>query len=1109
MHHLAKVSLRNRALIILITLFVSVFGVVSMNQLKQELMPSVEFPMISVAAQQPGASPQVMDEQVAQPLERSLQAVEGLESTKSTSRTGITTIQLSLDYGTNMDRARNQVERAISNARDLLPDGVSPTSFAGSFSDFPVVYYAVSGEGSLSAVADRVTSNVIPEIERLDGVRQAQLTGASSQYVKVTPDEKKMKDAGLTEQDLQKAISEVGRSVPLGSVEEGSLSLPAETNGAPKDLDEWRKLPIAAAANAQAPGAGDAAAGDAAVNAQAAPQSPEQAPGQTQGQAQTQKPKISMLGDVAKVELADEESSSITRTNGELSLALSITKTPDADTVKVAEAIEEALPQLLKDADAEGVLIFDQSESITSAVSDLTKEGLLGLVFAVLVILIFLLSFRATLVTAISIPLSLLATFIGLFGFGYSLNMLTLGALTISIGRVVDDAIVVIENIRRHLANDTAGATTGAAGDGVERDGTVVSRRNSIVHAVKEVAGAITASTLTTVAVFAPIAFVSGLAGELFRPFALTVTIALLASLVVSLTIVPVLAYWFISGEKGAKKSTKKKRARRSAETTEQLPALQRAYRPVLRSTQKHPVITLVASVALLAGSIALTPFIKTNMFGDMGETSFDAELALPTGSSLAKTEKQARMVSDEIEKVDGVRDVQYTVGSGTDQLSVMMGGQGSDTAQFIVVVDDSSKVNEARDAVEKQVGALKGLDEKAEFEVSAPGTGGGFNQDITIEVQGTSPEVLAKATKKVTDTMRDIPEVTAIKNDLTTTQPTVLVDVDRKKAAEKGLSAQQVGALLNGTIEPLEAGRTTFGFQTYSIKIGEGKTISSIEDLEKLTIPAATGEVKVSDVAKVSQQDKETVVVSRNTDRIAQVTISPTAAGLGSVADEVGKRLDQLELPDGAHATIGGAATQQADAFMQLGIAVLLAIAIVYIIMVATFRSLIQPFILLISIPFAFIGSLLALLITQIPLGLPSLIGMLMLVGIVVTNAIVLIDLINQYRDAADHRDAGERDAMPLDQAIELGALRRLRPILMTALATIGAMVPTAFGLTGGTGGFISQPLAVVVIGGLISSTLLTLILVPVLYRLVEGRRERKRLKRADQHTEEDTVPA
>ncbi|MBM7797022.1 efflux RND transporter permease subunit [Pseudoglutamicibacter cumminsii] len=1102
MHHLAKVSLRNRALIILITLFISAFGVVSMNQLKQELMPSVEFSIISVAAQQPGASPHVMDEQVAQPLERSLQAVEGLESTKSTSRAGLTTIQLSLNYGTNMDRARNQVERAISNARDLLPDGVSPTSFAGSFSDFPVVYYAVSGEGSLSAVADRVTSNVIPEIERLDGVRQAQLTGASTQYVKVTPDEKKMKDAGLTEQELQKAISEVGRSVPLGSVEDGSLALPAETNGAPKDLDEWRKLPIAATANAQAPGAGDAAA-----RSQAAPQSPEQAPGQTQ--RQVQKPKISLLGDVAKVELADEESSSITRTNGELSLALSITKTPDADTVRVVEAIEEALPQLLKDADAEGVLIFDQSESITSAVSDLTKEGLLGLVFAVLVILIFLLSFRATLVTAISIPLSLLATFIGLFGFGYSLNMLTLGALTISIGRVVDDAIVVIENIRRHLANDTVGATTGADGDGVEGDGTVVSRRNSIVHAVKEVAGAITASTLTTVAVFAPIAFVSGLAGELFRPFALTVTIALLASLVVSLTIVPVLAYWFISGEKGAKKSTKKKRARRSAETTEQLPALQRAYRPVLRSTQKHPVITLVASVALLAGSIALTPFIKTNMFGDMGETSFDAELALPTGSSLATTEKQARMVSDEIEKVDGVRDVQYTVGSGTDQLSVMMGGQGSDTAQFIVVVDDSSKVNEARDAVEKQVGALKGLDEKAEFEVSAPGTGGGFNQDITIEVQGTSLEVLAKATKKVTDTMRDIPEVTAIKNDLTTTQPTVLVDVDRKKAAEKRLSAQQVGALLNGTVEPLEAGRTTFGFQTYSIKIGEGKTISSIEDLEKLTIPAATGEVKVSDVAKVTQQDKETVVVSRNTDRIAQVTISPTAAGLGSVADEVGKRLDQLELPDGAHATIGGAATQQADAFMQLGIAVLLAIAIVYIIMVATFRSLIQPFILLISIPFAFIGSLLALLITQIPLGLPSLIGMLMLVGIVVTNAIVLIDLINQYRDAADHRDAGERDAMPLDQAIELGALRRLRPILMTALATIGAMVPTAFGLTGGTGGFISQPLAVVVIGGLISSTLLTLILVPVLYRLVEGRRERKRLKRADQHTEEDTVPA
>ncbi|OFT43372.1 hypothetical protein HMPREF3160_03035 [Arthrobacter sp. HMSC06H05] len=1057
MHHLAKVSLRNRALIILITLFVSTFGVVSMNQLKQQLMPSVEFPMISVAAQHPGASPQVMDEQVAQPLERSLQAVEGLESTKSTSRTGLTTIQLSLDYGTNMDRARNQVERAISNASDMLPEGVSPTSFAGSFSDFPVVYYAVSGDGSLSAVADRVSANVIPEIERLDGVRQAQLTGADSQYVKVTPDKKKMKDAGLSEQDLQKAISEVGSSVPLGSIEKGTLSLPAETNGAPADLDAWRKLPIAAAAPRGS-----------------APQAP-----------QDRNPKVSLLGDVATVELADEASSSITRTNGELSLALSITKTPEADTVRIVEKIKETLPGLLKDADAEGVVIFDQAEPITDAVSDLTKEGLLGLVFAILVILIFLLSFRATLVTAISIPLSLLATFIGLFGFGYSLNMLTLGALTISIGRVVDDAIVVIENIRRHLANDALDART-------ERDGTVVSRRESIIHAVREVAGAITASTLTTVAVFAPIAFVSGLAGELFRPFALTVSIALLASLVVSLTIVPVLAYWFISGEK-----TSRNRKSRNTDAAERLPALQRAYRPVLRSTQKHPVITLVASVVLLAGSIALTPFIKTNMFGDMGETSFDAELALPAGSSLDTTEKQARMVSEKIEGVDGVRDVQYTVGSGTDQLSVMMGGQGSDTAQFIVVVEDSSKVNEARSEVEKQIGELEGLDKDAEFEVSAPGTGGGFNQDITIEVQGNTPETLAEATKKVTDTMRDIPEVTAIKNDLTTTQPTVRVDVDRKKAAEKGLSAQQVGALLNGTIEPLEAGRTTLGFQTYTIKIGEGKTIASLEDLEKLKIPTATGEVTVSDIAKVSQQEKETVVVSRNTDRIAQVTISPTAAGLGAVSAEVSQRLDQIELPDSAHASIGGAATQQEDAFMQLGIAVLLAIAIVYIIMVATFRSLIQPFILLVSIPFAFIGSLLALLITQIPLGLPSLIGMLMLVGIVVTNAIVLIDLINQYRDPAAHRAEGERDAMPLNQAIELGALRRLRPILMTAMATIGAMVPTAFGMTGGSGGFISQPLAVVVIGGLISSTLLTLILVPVLYRLVEGRRERKRLKR------------
>lgn len=1077
MHLLSRLALRNRALIVLVCLFVCVFGVISVGQLKQELIPSVELPQITVSATDQGASPEVMDKQVGQPLESSIQAVEGLDSSTSTSTTGSTRLDLTFEYGTDLDRARNQVDRAISNVSSQLPDGVEPSSFAGSIADLPIVYYAVAGKGSLAETADAMNTDVVPALTKLDGVRQVSVSGASSQFVRIAPDTKKLAAAGLTPADLQKAVQEAGGAMSLGKLDDGDLTLPIQTSGALSSTRDIESLPVSAAKG------------------------------------------TTTIGDVAAVSVRDEETTSITRTDGERTLALAVTKKPDADTVRVSDAVKDAVPDLSAKTGSTFTMVFDQAPSITDSIHDLTVEGVLGLVFAVLVILLFLLSVRSTLVTAVSIPLSLLVTFIGIWAFGFSLNMLTLGALTISIGRVVDDAIVVIENIKRHLSYGE-------------------DRVTAILGAVREVAGAVTASTLTTVAVFLPVAFVGGLAGELFRPFALTVTISLIASLLVALTIVPVLAYWFLrgadrrkpgaaavpdgagsgpadsspeavrtaavpapaataggapsvaaepgaSGEPGARgEHAASGSAVSTAQAAERRTWLQRAYSPALRGTQHHPVITLVAAVLILIATFAATPLLKTNLLGSMGETSFSSTLQMPAGTSLERTDEASQKIEKVLRDVDGVKDVQSTIGSSGDALSALSGGGGSSQAAMTVTVEDGADTEAVLTAAKDATADVK---TGGELEYTAS-SGGGFSNDISVDVKASSPEALKKADADVVAAMKDIPDTTKVESDLTSTQPQVEVTVDRRKAAEAGLSQAQIAGLVNATVNPLSAGEVTFGFRTLPVQVGEGQELTGLDDLKNLKITTGKGQVPLSDFASVKREEAEAAVTTQNTDRVSTVTITPTTDGLGSVSSEVNERLSGLELPDGATATVGGAATQQSDSFAQLGLAVVAAIAIVYVILVAAFKSLVQPLILLVSVPFAATGALAALLISGIPLGLASLIGLLMLVGIVVTNAIVLIDLINQYR-----RPGPGREAMSLEDAITHGALRRLRPILMTALATIFAMTPMALGITG-SGGFISQPLAVVVIGGLVTSTLLTLLLVPVLYRLVEGRRERRR---------------
>ena len=1326
MKTLTRLSLKHRALIGLITVVAVMFGFIATAQLKRELFPSFELPQAVISAQYPGASPEAVESEVTDVIEEAVSASESVESVSSTSASGKSDVTAEVSYGTSSDDIVRELEGAIAKVKDQLPDGVDPVVFSGSADEFPVVVLSASSDGSKEKLADDLNSVVVPELKKLPGVRAAAVSGADVKQVNITVDKKKVEDKGVTVDEIVGVLQSNGVAASAGEIEGDNGEAPVEVGVRITKLDQIRDLRV------------------------------------------TGKDGPVKLSEVAEIEQVPAPVESISRTNGKESLTLAVTKTPDANTVDVANAVHDALPKTQEKlrGNPEFTTVFDQAPFIQQSIDDLVHEGVLGLVFAVLVILVFLLSVRATIITAISIPLSLLITMLGLWLTGYSLNMLTLSALTISIGRVVDDSIVVIEAIRRR---HSMGGT----------------KFSNILAAVSEVAGAITASTLTTVAVFLPLVFVTGQTGELFRPFALTTSIALLASLLVALTIVPVLAFWFLrsreskvrlsreqkkeiaarrkAGLRGLRARRKKRREEAkenpaavpdvdesgnadaqpaaeevsagevepaSAESSaagaekgaavsstvddgqaaEKEPAseaghsgtdqeideleslrspvtrLQKTYTPVIGWTVRHPVITLVASVLVLVLTLGLVPTLKTDFLGDMGADTLEARQQFPAGVGLEEAGKIAEPVEKDILATEGVDDLSFSVGSSEFDFGEVS-GSGQLSGMYFINLSEGASADEVSERLTEKFKDMD-PDESGNFEVVDSAAPGGSTIDIKLTSNDTA--ALKKSAEKLTKQLEKTDGVKKVDNSLRDVGNVIHIDVKRKKAAEYGLSEVQLGQIVTRAINGQMIGQVVLDDVTNSVYVfdGDAESISDLEDME-LTVmvmpdgspvtggaggaggaggtggpggagapggaegpkgggsvaqptptpsespgvgpkptpndkpkpskepepsgrgakdekpqaprgpgqeggrrpkapgdggqqpqapggrqpqapggsgqdgrqqpqapggggqqpqgpggsqqPQAPGDggqmpggqmpggpgqmpdgqmpqmpggpgqvpdgqmpdgqmpegpeaqqpkekkIKLSEVANITQV--KTAPVISHSDGLRSVTVSATPDGddLGAISAAVQKTVDSTQLEPGVAQDTGGVSAEQADAFKQLGLAMLAAILIVFIILVATFRSLLQPFILLVSIPFAATGSILALLITDTPMGLTAMIGMLMLIGIVVTNAIVLIDLINRFREhGAD-----------LKTAVFHGARLRYRPIIMTALATIFALVPMAMGLTGG-GVFVSQPLALAVIGGLVSSTLLTLILVPVLYELLEGHKERRAEKRA-----------
>jgi HAE1 family hydrophobic/amphiphilic exporter-1 len=992
-------------------------GLWAATQLQQDLLPNISLPAFVVITAYPGASPGVVDQQVTLPVVAALQGVSGVTSVDSTSSSGASLVTVQFKDGTDTTAARQSLSTSLDRARTTLPPQVqAPNIIAFSTSNLPVVQYSVYSDESLAALSSQLRILAIPKLAGLAGVSTVNLTGAPSQEVDVTVDPAKLASHELSLAQVSAALSQATTVQSVGALRDNGTVIPLQISGALTSVDQIGNVLVSSAGGFAA--------------------TPSTRPGGA--------PTPVAVHDLGSVVLVSVPADTITRTNGSLSVGLSVVKAPDANTVTVAKEINNALPDV-RNAIGHNIqfqTILDQATPITDAIGGIVREGLLGALFAVLVIFLFLRSARATLVAAVSIPLSLVVALLVLWWQGITLNILTLGGLMVAIGRVVDDAIVVLENISRHVSEGEGPLGASYTGG-------------------REIVTAVTASTLTTVAVFLPIAFLTGIAGSFFRPFALTVVTALLASLAVAVTVVPLLASRLI------------KPRLRSVGGKQPRNWLQAAYVPVIRWATGHRAVTLVAAAAIFFGSLGLVPLLRINLLDQSSSPDFPITLTMPDNSTLAQTSAETETIENLVRGLPGVSAFQATVGGSSNPFAPRGVVPADPTTAGILVLVNKNAYDQALAAVQA---ALKSYRGPAHVEVGqAQSSANASSSQMQVQVLAPNQEVLQQSTDQVMTALAPVSGLSRLKSNLVASKPQFqLVPGDR--LASSGLSGQQLAALVAQQINGQVAAQATLPSGPVSVRVQlPPGTADTPATLLALRVPTASGLVPLGTLATLEQVSGPQTVNRSNGDRASTITGTITSNNTRAVQAQVDKAIKGVSLPAGASVSTGGVFAQLSSLLTQFALALLAAIGLVYLIMVATFRSLIKPLVLLVSIPFAASGAIIALVVTRTALSLPGMIGLLMLTGVVVTNAIVLLDLVEQYRERG----------LALQEALIEGGRHRLRPILMTAVATMLALAPLALSGNSG-GGFIGAPLAIVVIGGLFTSTILTLILVPVLYSLV-----------------------
>ncbi|WP_214796009.1 MULTISPECIES: efflux RND transporter permease subunit [unclassified Exiguobacterium] len=1048
MQKITSFSVNNKFAVWLMTIILTAAGLFAGLTMKLETLPDITTPTVSVTTIYPGASPEQVLEEVSSVLEERLQSLNGVEQVRSSSFQNASNIQIDYDFSTDMDEAEQQVKDALSNV-ELPESAQEPQVSRLSFDAFPVIGAAISDESlDLAELTKLVEEEVQPALEGVEGAQTVQIAGQEIRRVELQFDQEALAEYNLTEDTVKQLIQANDARIALGLYELGDTEQAVVIDGKSETLEAFRDIQIPYSPAQSAP---------------ATPSAPtELPPGQTPDvptEVPTETPSAlppnvpTTVPTVALSELATIEDKgieeSISRSNGERSIGVQVTKTQDANTVDVVNAVKEVLNDFEAEYDTANVSItLDQGQPIEESVETMLSKALLGGLFAILIILVFLRNFRSTIIAVISIPLSLLMALIVLKQLDITLNIMTLGAMTVAIGRVVDDSIVVIENIYRRLT----------------RANEPLRGKELIIAATKEVFIPIASSTIVTIAVFLPLGFVTGFVGELFLPFALTVVFALLASLLVAITVVPMMADSFFKNRDKLK--------------PEEGPGkLAEWYRGVLNWSLNHKLIVFGLATALLIGSFALVPAIGVNFLNQDSEktlfVTFDPEPGQTLEDSIAAAE-----VAEEyfMEEQPNATDVQFTVGGenplnpGNNKQGIFIVQYDPDTEDFAdVKLADIEKLNEL---------ASNGEWKEQDF------SGGGATSGVTYNVYANTLEDLEAIVPTFIETIEEETDyVRQATSDLRESYVQYTFNVDQQAAAEAGVSAGQIAQVISQFQAPESplASVTVDDKQLDVIIPNEQVTYDSVDDLQAQEITTPFGPRPISDFIEIEEGTTPDTLVERDGKLLAQVSVELSTDKATEASAAIEERVSEIELPSGVSYDVGGVTEQIQESFTQLGLAMLAAIAIVYLVLVITFGGAVTPFVVLFSLPYAIIGGLVALLITGETISVSALIGALMLIGIVVTNAIVLIDRVIHKEEAG----------LSTREALLEAAGTRLRPILMTALATIGALAPLALGLEGGA--LISKGLGVTVIGGLTSSTLLTLLIVPIVYEFFARFRKKK----------------
>jgi len=1003
MQFLTKFSLKNAFAVFIISFLLILGGLYSFTRLKVDLLPNIEFPQLSIEVVYPGASPQDINEQVTEKLETKLKGIEGIKKMQSSSFESIAIINLEFPFNTDLDDAEQQVNTYIKEAG--LPENVQTNVNRFSFGSFPIFNISLFAKGDQD-LEQLVNEEIIPELNKIQGINSVSVGGQTEDILQITVDQKKAAQLALSLNEIKETINSKKFSFPAGNLNDNEIQVPVRVQEKIEEINELENLLI---------------------KSKFAPEAP-----------------AVKLGDIASIEVVSEKPE-ITRYNEKESLSMAITKKQDANTVEIAEKVLAVIDSYSDRLDY--AIGFDSAEGIEKSVNTLVKEGLLGALFASIAVLIFLRNFRATIIAIVSIPLSLLISSIFLNQLDISLNIMTLGGMAVAVGRVVDDSIVVIENIFRRVRKTKEGMT-----DELIQDST------------KEILKAITSSTITTVVVFLPLGLVGGITGEFFLPFALTIVFSLLASLIVAITIVPILAKFSF----------------KMVPKEEKEGAMQRAYASAIKWSLNHKALVIVLSFLLLAGSGFLVKGLGFTFIPNEEQKLLVATFQLPSSTSLEKTNDVSMKVEEMFADKKEIKDVTVGIGSRDFQTGLKRQNQ----ANYFISLDDGVSVSTFIPELEKEMEEIVlNIEPDAKIGIQEQSTGGPpSNNNVNIDLYSTDLAALQEAAAKVEEYMKKQDDLKYVSNNFSEKQKQVIVDIDSEKSAELGLSGFQILGTITDKTKPVDAGTMKLGEEERKVSITYDDQSETIADLKNTIIFTQQGPVPITDIAKITETDAFTSIQKLDGKIFAQISAQIASNDIRSVSTSVINGVEKLDLPDGVSLEGGGGSDETVETFTQLGIAIVVAIGLVYLTMLITFGQARIPLIILSSLIFVPIGSLLGLWIADEPMSVSVMIGLLMLIGIVTTNAIVLVDRIGQNR---------MEKGMTIREALVEAGITRLRPILMTAFATIAALIPLA--LTTSSGTLISKGLAVTVIGGLTSSTLLTLILVPVIYEVFFYRQVKK----------------